>query len=217
MLKNTILGDPKRILTHVILGAITLAGCWLFINLKPDFSLDRQITLGTGYVALLFLVFTLIYGPWRLMSQSKNPVNFYLRRDVGIWTAITGLLHVFYGFKLHMGGQILAYFFAFRDGVAVPLINSFGMANWTGLLATLVLILLLLLSNDLSLRMLKGKLWKFLQNFNYGLIVLVIVHTLVFQVIVKRETWLTWTVLGLAALVLGMQLIGISIYRSRQR
>src|SRR5262245_12872292 len=51
-------------------------------------SFMRQVTLGTGYLALGLLGLTLLIGPANLLLRRRNPVSNYLRRDVGMWTAI---------------------------------------------------------------------------------------------------------------------------------
>ncbi len=97
----------------------------------------QQLTVVTGYLALVFLALTLLIGPANLLLGKRNPTSSYLRRDVGIWTAGFSILHVFFGLQLHgrltfTGDRgILSYFIA-PDGSLYT--NSFGWANWTGLL-----------------------------------------------------------------------------------
>lgn len=55
--------------------------------------------------------------------------------------------------------------------------GNFGLANYTGLFGLLILILLLIISNDYSLRRLKALKWKNLQRFTYPLFILVIAHS----------------------------------------
>ncbi|MBA4159583.1 MAG: hypothetical protein H0X65_19215, partial [Gemmatimonadetes bacterium] len=48
-------------------------------------------------------------------------------------------------------------------------------------------VLLLALSNDLSLRLLKAGRWKTLQRWNYALFALTVVHGIAYQVIEDRK------------------------------
>lgn len=57
-----------------------------------------------------------------------------------------------------------------------PLLNSFGLGNWTGLAALVLVVGLLALSSDAALRKLKAGPWKRLQRLNYALFALVILH-----------------------------------------
>jgi sulfoxide reductase heme-binding subunit YedZ len=64
--------------------------------------------------------------------------------------------------------------------------DVFGLANYTGLVAALLLLALLATSNDASLRALGTPGWKSLQRWNYGVFGLLIVHTLGYQVGIER-------------------------------
>jgi len=93
-----------------------------------------------------------------------------------------------------------------------PLLNLFGASNYIGAIATVILFLLLALSNDLSLRRLKGRRWKFLQRFNYMLSILALIHAVGYQVVAKREKVMMFLVLALSILVLFMQGLGLYLH-----
>ena len=57
----------------------------------------------------------------------------------------------------------------------------------TGLAAALLFLMLLAISNDLSLRALKTKRWKSLQRWTYVAFVLTAAHGIVYQLIEKRH------------------------------
>lgn len=215
MLSSILPLEPKRLLTYFVLAVISAAGCYLTFLLKPEWKWVQILTVGLGYAALLFTVVTLVIGPVNLLWQRRNPANINLRRDTGIGAGITGSLHVLFGFQVHMGGRILEYFFDPAQGYR-PMLNLFGASNYIGAAATVILALLLLLSNNLSLRLLKGRLWKLLQQFNYLLIILTVVHTLGYQVLIKRAPIMIFITLGLSLLVLAAQAVGFLIYQWRQ-
>jgi len=209
--------EGKRLVTYVVLALLSAAGCYLTFLLEPEFNIAQILTVGLGYVALIFTVATLLIGPLNLLRQRRNPVNINLRRDTGIWAAITGVLHVWFGFQVHLGGEIVRYFFEVVDHGYRPLLNLFGLSNYVGAAATLVLVTLLTLSNDLTLRWLKGGWWKWLQRLNYILILLVVAHTFGYQVVVERALILPLATVGLVVLVLAAQATGILISWSRRR
>ena len=199
----------------------TLLACILAYWLAPDFRHRpvRILTIGLGYAALVYLALTLLIGPWQLIVQARkrSPVNSYLRRDIGIWTAIAGILHVFFGIQVHLIGRPWLYFLEEgASGFRVRL-NLFGVSNYVGLFATLVLLLLLLISNDLALRKLKGRWWKFLQRFNYALFLLVVAHTFGYQLVAERSIFLVSSTIGLVMLVLALQTVGFYLYRTRMK
>jgi hypothetical protein len=117
----------------------------------------QRFTVATGYVALGLLAATLLLGPANLVLRRRNPISSYLRRDVGIWTAIFSVVHVIGAVLIHVshGSGVtssLVHFFV-QDGK--PLTNSFGLGNWVGLGATVIVLALLGTSTDASLQKLK--------------------------------------------------------------
>lgn len=143
--------------------------------------------MGTGYVSIILLAITLLIGPINIYKMRANPVSTDLRRDVGIWCGFIGLAHLVIGIQVHMGNIWLYFFKAVEGENSYKLRDDlFGFSNYTGLLAALLLVVLLLLSNDLSLKWLKTKRWKSIQRWNYILFALVLVHGIMYQIIEKR-------------------------------
>jgi methionine sulfoxide reductase heme-binding subunit len=207
----------RRWLTHLGLALFTAAGCYLAHRYAPHADLNYDLTIGCGYVALVLLALSLLIGPYKLLFQRQNPVSIDFRRDVGIWAGITGSIHVVCGFQIHMGGKIVYYFLEYvpHHGYRF-LLNLFGISNDFGLIATCILVALLVLSNDLTLRWLKGKKWKFLQRFNYLLLALVLAHTFGYQSVSQREQPFVIATIILGILTLAVQSAGFLLYRARR-
>jgi len=211
--------ERSRWLTHAGLAILTLFGCYIAFPLLPDtYKNVRVLAFATGYLALIFIAVTLLIGPLQLILQKRkrNPVNISLRRDIGIWAALTGLLHVIFGFQVHLQGHIILYFFTETDTGYLPRLNTFGASNYLGAVATIIVFVLLTLSNDVSMRMLKGKRWKRLQQLNYGLIILVLAHTFGYQIVSKREPTFQYVTIVLAVILLMIQATGFVITRQRR-
>lgn len=207
--------DGRRVGTHLALAGITAIGCVIAGLLKPGIPLAQMITLGTGYVGLALLAATLLIGPWSLGRRRRNPVNINLRRDTGVWAGIAGCLHVWFGFQVHMSGNIVAFFVHEGHRGFQPLTNTFGLSNYAGAAATAILVLLLLLSNNITLRRLKGPLWKAFQRTNYLLFFLVVLHTFGYQAVTHRAAPLSFLTMILVLLVLGGQSMGAFLYTRR--
>jgi sulfoxide reductase heme-binding subunit YedZ len=178
-------------------------------------SFTQRFTVGTGYVALGLLALTLLIGPANLLLRKRNPVSSYLRRDVGMWTAIFSVVHVIYGSLLHSGGQLSAFlnYFVAPDGS--PLLNSFGLGNWTGLAATVIVVGLLAISSDFALRKLKAGPWKWLQRSNYALFALVILHAFFYGALLRVTSPYT-LLLGLSVIAVFVgQVVGVWLWRRR--
>lgn len=154
---------------------------------KPSFAF--RASMATGYTSVFLIAAVLALGPYWLWRARPVPTSADLRRDLGIWGAMFGLLHVATGLFVHMRGDPWNYFFYRpRDGAhAVPLrFDGFGLMNWVGLGATLLLVLLLAISNDWSLRTLGAKRWKQLQQSTYVAGALIVLHGVAFQLADRR-------------------------------
>lgn len=171
-------------LTLALISVVLLTGIYFTLE-SPDATF--KWSMSTAYVSLLLLGLTLIIGPTNVMRKQRNPVSTDLRRDIGIWSGVIGLAHVAIGWQVHMGNMLL-YFFKEGENTKSLILRSdlFGFANYTGLAGALILVLLLALSNDMSLKKLKAPRWKFWQRWNYVFYLLVIVHAISYQVIEKR-------------------------------
>jgi sulfoxide reductase heme-binding subunit YedZ len=192
------------------------------VSLLQNRGFLGRLSTATGYVALGLLAFTLLIGPANLLLRRRNPVSSYLRRDAGTWTAIVSVVHVVFGLQTHgpaaapFGERILRYFFA-PDGS--PLTNTFGLGNWTGLAATVIVVGLLALSSDFALRKLKAGTWKWLQRLNYALFALVVAHTIYYAAFgggLLRVTSPSTLLLGLSVIaVFAGQAVGVWLWRRR--
>lgn len=187
------------------------------VSLLQNRSLMGRFTTATGYVALGLLALTLLIGPVNLLLRKRNPVSNYLRRDAGTWTAIVSVVHVMAGFQVHgppapLGERILRYFVG-PDGS--PLADSFGLGNWTGLAATVIVVGLLAISSDSARRKLKAGPWKWLQRLNYALFALVVAHAIFYGALL-RVTSPSTLLLGLSVIAVFVgQVVGIRLWRRR--
>jgi methionine sulfoxide reductase heme-binding subunit len=205
----------RRIRRHVGLAALSGSMLALFWVLLPYTGAIARLSFGSAYTGLALLGASLALGPLNVLRNRPNPVSFDLRRDVGIWAGAVGLFHVFVGLQAHLGGEFWRYFVYRLPTRWDPLpirFDLFGLANHTGLAATLVLVLLLALSNDLALRRLGTRRWKSLQRWNYVVFGLVVLHGAGYQLNSGRPPAL---VALFAAMVAAVVIIQIAGYRAR--
>jgi sulfoxide reductase heme-binding subunit YedZ len=126
-----------------------------------------------------------------------------LRRDLGIWAGLTGLTHL-----VAATGEVMqpAYFQAYITGP--PEAPMPGWAGWigtasiiAGYLVGILLLVLLALSNNWSLRRLGPVRWKRAQGAAVAALLLTVTHGVVFQVIEGRTgAWLA----GLVVVAVGL-------------
>ena len=172
-------------------------------------QLIYRLSMATGYVSVVLIAWAMTIGPWRVRRGRPAPASTDLRRDVGIWGGIFGLAHVVTGLQVHMGGKFWKYFLYPDGDHRIPLRHDlFGFANWTGLAAALVLVLLLAISNDASLRALGTRRWKSWQRWTYWAAALTVAHALAYQVPTRNHArWIAAFML-VTVVVLAMQLDG---------
>jgi sulfoxide reductase heme-binding subunit YedZ len=132
---------------------------------------------------LVLLAITLLIGPWNILRKNRNPVSTDLRRDIGIWAGILGVLHTVIGQNVHLRGRPWLYYVYEKWGHHILPIRQdwFGLANYTGAISALLLIALLATSSDYALRSFGTPRWKQLQRWNYAVFALAAVHAVTYQ------------------------------------
>ena len=209
----------RRIAHHAVLcGASLLLGAAVYFYLPSKDPLFK-VSMATAYASLALLALSLMIGPWNRLRGRPNPVSGYLRRDTGIWAGVIGIAHVVVGLQIHFRGRMWLYFLPPADaGYRFPLrIDPFGLTNYAGLGATLILLLLLALSNNASLRSLGATRWKSLQRWNYAGALLVAAHGTVYQILEKRAGALVAVFAACSLLALALQFAGFGMVRKQMK
>ena len=180
----------KRTLRHAQLTVLSALLILAFYQFTAPPDVRHRLSMATAYVSMTFLAWTLALGPWNLLRSRPNPVSYDLRRDVGIWTGILALLHTAVGLTVHLRGRMWMYFFKKLHPLVLQK-NQFGFANDVGLLAALLFVGLLLISNDLSIRFFGIQRWKALQRLTYLAFAFTLIHGWAFQAVEKRKiSWI---------------------------
>ena len=202
---------------HLPLFFISLISVAALYYTRPYKDVVSRASFATAYPALMLLSATLLVGPWRLLRKQRNPVSNDLRRDLGIWAGIVGVVHSVVGQCVHLRGRPwLYYVYGPKEHHSFPLRHDlFGLANYTGALSAFVLIALLAMSNDFSLRALGTPRWKQLQRWNYAAFALAAVHSFAYQRIEKQHLPFVLTVAICIAVALVLQVVGITSRRSK--
>lgn len=179
---------------------------------RPYKDVLSRASFATAYPALALLAFTLVTGPWKVIRRRTNPISSDLRRDVGIWAGILGIVHTAVGQCVHLRGRPWLYYIygPNEHHHAFPLRHDlFGLANYTGAAAVLVLALLFATSNDYSLRALGTPGWKKLQKWNYAIFALSAIHAFAYQGIEKQKIPFVAAVAFCIAIALLFQITGL--------
>jgi methionine sulfoxide reductase heme-binding subunit len=209
----------RRLCTHHLPLAVgTVFSFVVLFVTRPYPDWISRASFATAYPALFLLLATLCLGPLNLLRKKRNPSSSDLRRDVGIWAGTVGAMHAVIGQCVHLRGRPwLYYVYEHRLGHVLPFRHDlFGFANFSGLLAALVLLALLATSNDLCLKSFGTPRWKQLQRWNYLCFGLAAVHTILYQITEGKIN--SFVALGGISmlLTLALQLSGYMLRRQRR-
>jgi sulfoxide reductase heme-binding subunit YedZ len=176
-----------------------------------------RASFASAYPALVLLGATLVIGPLNLFRHWPSPVSIDLRRDLGIWAGILAILHTAIGQCVHLRGRPWLYYVygptEHHHGLPVRH-DLFGLANYSGAFATLIVVALLATSNDFSLRALGTRQWKQLQRWNYAAAALVALHAFAYQGIEKQRPQFVAVVIACVAITLALQCAGFLMRRT---
>lgn len=201
---------PRLWKHHLPLLLLSFGSVAALYSTRPYKDVLSRASFATAYPALALLAATLLIGPWNLLQHRPNPVSSDLRRDLGIWAGILGIVHAAVGQFVHLRGRPWLYYIygptEHHHGMRHDL---FGLANYTGAIGTLLLILLLATSNDFSLRRFGNKKWKQLQRWNYAVFGLVAIHSFAFQGVESQKFPWVLTVSVCVAVAIALQIAGV--------
>ena len=209
----------RRLLNHHLpLLLVSFASVAALYATREYKDVITRASFATAYPALALMAATLLIGPWNLIRKRTNPISADLRRDIGIWAAILGILHTAVGQCVHLRGRPWLYYVygpqEHHHGVRHDL---FGLANYTGALSTLLLLALFATSNDWSLRKLHTRQWKQLQRWNYAVFALAGVHAFAYQGVEKQKLPFVITVAVCVTIAIVFQVAGIVMTRRAAR
>jgi sulfoxide reductase heme-binding subunit YedZ len=202
---------------HLPLLLVSVASVWALYVTRPYADVLSRASFATAYPALVLLGATLVIGPLNLIRHWPSPVSIDLRRDLGIWAGILAILHTAIGQCVHLRGRPWLYYVygPAEHHHRLPVRHDlFGLANYSGAFATLIVVALLATSNDFSLRALRTRQWKQLQRWNYAAAALVALHAFAYQGIEKQRPQFVAVVIACVAITLALQCAGFLMRRT---
>ena len=226
--------ENKRARRHFKLAAISallLALFYVGLGFSPETwvevprpkatSVEWRSSMSFVYTAVLFLSTALLIGPYHVLSGRPISANNLLRRDIAIWGGIWAIAHAVVASFIHVDGLLFwRSFLRTAPTLADPLplkLNRIGQANYVGLAQLSIIVLLLLLSNNWTLRKLGTKRWKNLQRLTYVAMAFILLHAFVYHRIEARLWSFRWPVYALFLAVFIVQAAGFFSYRRRRK
>ena len=223
-------GDGTRavLVRSAVVGLLALALVGAFWASRPEWTADMRLWRAVGDASLVLLALSLSVGPaGRLFPAVARMARW--RRQLGIWTALTGLVHsglVLWGWVAFDLSRLMGYEFVPQLGRTARLEPGFGLANLMGLVAMAWLLVLLATSSDRAVRRLGPGVWAWVQGFAHVVFYLVVLHAAYFlymhytlsfhRGVPPDPNWFRVPLLVLAGAVLVLQLAS-SVRSTRQR
>jgi sulfoxide reductase heme-binding subunit YedZ len=207
----------RRLARHhlPLLMVSTASVAALYLTREYKDAITRA-SFATAYPALALLAATLLIGPLNLLRKQTNPISSDLRRDIGIWAGILGIVHTGIGQCVHLRGRPWLYYIygPQEHHHAFPIRHDlFGVANYTGAFSVLLLAALFATSNDYMLRKMHTRGWKKLQRWNYAVFALAAAHSFAYQGVEKQRMPFVVTVAACIAIAIAFQIAGIVMRR----
>lgn len=187
-----------------------LASGFALASLQPFRSAFNSVSLVTAYASIALLGVTLLFGPLRVLKGGRPIITTSTRRHLGVWSGVFAIAHVGAGLNVHMSGRYLDYFLATGGGgsMRLPRLDAFGAANDIGLIATLLVIVLMVISRDRWVRSIGPVQWKRLQRGAYWLTGLAFAHGFLYQLLEGRGAVPIFALFLILATIVGYQLAG---------
>ena len=204
------------VLRHLVAAALSLALLLAFWWSRPEWSPEMRLWRAVGDTSAVLLFLTLALGPLAKFSSGAGKALPW-RRQLGVWAALTGILHGFLiidGWARWSLRRFLGYEFVPQLEREVRLEPGFGLANLMGVVALVWMALLLATSSDRAVRLLGPLAWKWLQGGSYVVFYLVALHaayflflhyTASFHRMPPEPNWFRFPLLTLAVAVFLLQ------------
>lgn len=201
---------------HTAVGLLSLLLIYLFWLSRPEWSAEMRLWRAIGDGAFILLFLTLAVGPLAMLWRPAAKVIKW-RRELGIWFALTALVHgvlILNGWAQWNVLRFLGYEFIPQVNRYVRLEPGFGLANIIGLVGLVWALILAATSSDRATRFLGGSAWRWLHTGAYVIFYLVSLHSLYFLFLhytlsfhrpVPDPNWFRYPVLVLAFTILLLQ------------
>lgn len=205
----------RRFARHLLLAAAIAAAMTLAVATGAAADALDRASLTLAWLCLALFAGALTIGPLHALRTGRLLTNHLLRRDLGIWCALTGLAHLGIAFAISMTPAYMQAYIDVAGAWPAPGVRR-QLYSWAvigSLVIAAVFLVLLALSSNAALRRVGPTWWKRLQRLSYLAFALTVLHSVAFQVIESRSAWLVALLVLLTGAVLATQLAGWSRLR----
>ena len=204
---------------HAALAAVTAVIYILISTVVASPTPLDQLSLASAYICLFLMAAALSIGPLQAIRTQRVSTNIFLRRDIGIWAALAGLIHLVVATAQSMTPRYMSLYVDVSTHKLSAALRAelFLWGSVSAFSVGLLLLLLLGLSNNFAMQYLGVTWWKRLQRSACLAFMLTLVHALMFQIIESRSVSMMALLLCLLLLLSGLQLWGFIQVTSRRK
>ncbi|MCA1321472.1 hypothetical protein LC085_16320 [Bacillus tianshenii] len=203
---------------HIIIGVSSLLISYLIVQSRNEWAPLHAWNRAFADVSLFMLGLVMIIGPIvRILPALKGMIAW--RRSLGVWSGILALIHTIIILDGWVEWEFARLFFIFTPfGKEWVLHPGFALANAIGIIAVLYYLLLMITSNNQSIKVLGNSAWNYLQSKTSTLYILILLHTLYFLYFHKPENpnWMKGPFIAFIVLIYLFQIAGF-IWTIRKR
>ena len=154
----------------------------------PYSTLWERVSVASAWLCMLLLIVVLLMAPLQRLQGQQPPLNIYLRRDLGCWAAMQGLLHFVAGNVVAMNPVYVGTFVRGNTAPPGPMLREvlFSGGAILGMVIAILFLLLLAISSDRAVRWLGLVRWKKLQWSAHLVMWLTVIHGIAYQVLEAR-------------------------------
>jgi DMSO/TMAO reductase YedYZ heme-binding membrane subunit len=148
----------------------------------------ERISVASAWLCMALLSAVLLIAPLQRRKGRLPPFNIYLRRDLGCWAAVQGLLHFVAGNVVAMNPVYVGTFVRGNPAPPGAMLREilFSGGAILGLIIAVLFLLLLAISSDRAVRWLGPVRWKKLQWSAHLVMWLTVIHGISYQVLEAR-------------------------------
>jgi sulfoxide reductase heme-binding subunit YedZ len=183
-------------------GALLL---WLGEVLLPYPARWERISVASAWLCMGLMCAALLIAPLQRLRGRQPSLNIYVRRDLGCWAALHGLLHFVAGNVVAMDPVYVGQFVRGNPAPPPAPVREvlFSGGAILGLVIAAVFLLLLAISSDRAVRWLGPARWKKLQWSAHIALWLSVIHGIAFQVLEARYLPLLLLLLASGVVIYG--------------
>jgi DMSO/TMAO reductase YedYZ heme-binding membrane subunit len=209
----------KRLRNHAWLAAISCVLLWVPSLSGDEGTLADRLSIFSAYLCLYLFTAALLVGPLKVWRSGQPLLNNHLRRDIGIWGGLAGLLHFWLANVLAMTWEYVGIFVENASAPPSAAVRDqlYLWGTILGYVVAVVILVLLTLSSDRMLRRVGKSWWKRLQRLSYVAFIATVAHAFAFQVLESRPSPWIILVAVVTLAVVSLQIIGLLKVRTHRR